>query len=125
MHEEHEIFLSENASLPGLSISQSRNISKAIRHQRSILECLHLRSQALEKRLRNEIGLAFNVVAQHDSRIAVRIGEATQVDSAAMKTISVLGLIFLPGTFISVSRLGPTPSKSHHHANTYERLFSV
>ena len=45
---------------------------------------------------------AFNTVAQHDSRIAVQIGKATQVDSAAMKTISVLGLVFLPGTFICV-----------------------
>ena len=46
---------------------------------------------------------AFNIVAQHNSRTTVRIGEATQVDSAAMKTVSVLGLLFLPGTFISVS----------------------
>jgi Mg2+ and Co2+ transporter CorA len=48
---------------------------------------------------------AFNSVAQYNSRIAVRISEANQVDSAAMKTISVLGLVFLPGTFVCVRRL--------------------
>ncbi|KAG9229423.1 hypothetical protein BJ875DRAFT_387386, partial [Amylocarpus encephaloides] len=36
----------------------------------------------------------------HDSRVTVLIGEATQGDSAAMKTVSFLGLTFLPGTFI-------------------------
>jgi hypothetical protein len=48
---------------------------------------------------------AFSSVAQYDSRIGVRISKATQVDSAAMKTISVLGLVFLPGTFICVRSL--------------------
>jgi ABC-type multidrug transport system fused ATPase/permease subunit len=48
---------------------------------------------------------AFHTVAQYDSGTAVVIGKATQVDSAAMKTISVLGLAFLPGTFISVGAL--------------------
>lgn len=38
---------------------------------------------------------AFNVIAQCDSRASVRIGETT-------KTLSILGLVFLPGTFVSV-----------------------
>lgn len=53
------------------------------------------------------IGQAFNIVAQYESGIAVGIGEATRVDSAAMKTISLLGLIFLPGTFICVCDCHP------------------
>jgi hypothetical protein len=47
-------------------------------------------------------GQAFNTVAQHDSRITMDINKATQVDSQAMRTISFLGLFFLPGAFISV-----------------------
>jgi hypothetical protein len=35
----------------------------------------------------------------------MRIADATQVDSAAMKTIAMLGLLFLPGTFVCVSDL--------------------
>jgi len=98
--QEHEIFINENSWLPYLSLASSKQTSRSFRHQQSLLKSLHLRSKALEKRLRNEINLAFNMVAQNDSRIAVSIGEATKADSAAMKTISTLGLLFLPGTFI-------------------------
>jgi hypothetical protein len=99
-----------------------RQTGKDLRYISTLFKSLHLRSKALEERLRNEINLvflsrnimhkfaltnkqAFNVVAQHDSRIAMRIADATQVDSAAMKTIAILGLVFLPGTFICVSDL--------------------
>ena len=34
----------------------------------------------------------------------MRIAEATQSDSTAMKMISFLGFLFLPGTFLSVSQ---------------------
>lgn len=45
----------------------------------------------------------FHVNAQYDSVVQGRIAKSAQSDSAAMRTISFLGLIFLPGTFISVS----------------------
>ncbi|OBT38898.1 hypothetical protein VE00_10782 [Pseudogymnoascus sp. WSF 3629] len=98
--QEHEIFLNDNASLLVVSIAQSKQTMRVLRSQTALLKCLNLRSKALEERLRNEISLAFNTVAQHDSHIAVLVGKATQIDSAAVKTISVLGLAFLPGTFI-------------------------
>jgi hypothetical protein len=44
----------------------------------------------------------FHVNAQYDSVVQGRIATSAQADSAAMRTISFLGLIFLPGTFISV-----------------------
>lgn len=112
--QEHEIFFEENSSLPTRSTTISRQTRRVFRSQVVLFKCLHLRSKALEERLRNEINLvvsytpnrkdytddtqAFNTVAQHDSRITVDIGKATQIDSAAMRTISVLGLAFLPGT---------------------------
>ncbi|KAH6645075.1 hypothetical protein BKA67DRAFT_595993 [Truncatella angustata] len=68
-------------------------------HQRfvaakTMIESLRGRSISNEKRLQNEIQLAFNIVA-------LQMGRATQTDSAAMKTVSVLTLAFLPPTFIS------------------------
>ncbi|KAG8677612.1 hypothetical protein FPOAC2_03745 [Fusarium poae] len=66
-----------------------------------ILQSLRCRASANKERLLNEVQLAFNSVAQYDSRIAVKIGRATQSDSAAMKTIAFVTLAFLPGTFIS------------------------
>lgn len=115
--QENEIFLNNNA-LPVASAPLSRQTMRTLRSHIALLRSLYLRSKALEDRLRNEINLvcvairietiivmiqqAFNTVAQQDSRITVQIGRAAQIDSAAMKTISVLGLVFLPGTFICV-----------------------
>lgn len=51
-----------------------------------------------------------NLIAQRDSLRNIEIGKdtkevaaASKRDSSAMKTIAVLTMIFLPGTFVSVS----------------------
>ncbi|KAI0402420.1 hypothetical protein F4802DRAFT_368308 [Xylaria palmicola] len=67
----------------------------------SFISSLRYRSAANEKRMANEIQLAFNTVAQHDARTSVKIGLATQSDSMTMKSIAVVTLTFLPPTFIS------------------------
>ncbi|GAQ09477.1 hypothetical protein ALT_6798 [Aspergillus lentulus] len=51
------------------------------------LHSLLTRSQSLSERLRNEINLAFNLVSQKDS--------------AMMKTVAFVSMVYLPGTFIS------------------------
>ncbi|KAG2012665.1 hypothetical protein GB937_007014 [Aspergillus fischeri] len=51
------------------------------------LHSLLTRSQSLSERLRNEINLAFNLVSQKDG--------------AMMKTVAVVSMLYLPGTFIS------------------------
>ncbi|GIZ49970.1 hypothetical protein CKM354_001298500 [Cercospora kikuchii] len=79
----------------------STSPASVIRHQRSVLQSMHNRALALESRLNNEISLAFHITAQHTSLSSARISEAARVDSNATKTISILGLVFLPGTFIS------------------------
>lgn len=62
----------------------------------------------------------FNLVVQRDQAIAIatgranleiaqtsrQIAEATMRDSAAMRTIAILTMIFLPGTAVAVSRSG-------------------
>lgn len=48
------------------------------------------------------LGQSFHISTQHDSLVAADLARAAQLDSYTMKTISVLGLLFLPGTFISV-----------------------
>ncbi|THC94066.1 hypothetical protein EYZ11_006436 [Aspergillus tanneri] len=56
---------------------------------------LKTRSRSLTERLHNEINLAFNLVSQ-------RYGRDAQSDSAMMKTVGVVSLVYLPGTFVSV-----------------------
>ncbi|EFQ31735.1 hypothetical protein CGRA01v4_04759 [Colletotrichum graminicola] len=75
-------------------------------HQRlqffeEMLSSLQERSASNKARHFNEISLAYNMVAQFDSRVSVAIGRATQRDSEAMKTIAFLTLLFLPATFVS------------------------
>ncbi|GAB7366326.1 hypothetical protein MBLNU230_g8126t1 [Neophaeotheca triangularis] len=67
----------------------------------SMLSCLLQRSKALEARLQNEMNLAFHTNAQHDSLVSSSIAEASKRDSNATKAISILGMVFLPGTFVS------------------------
>ncbi|KAI1427164.1 hypothetical protein F5Y12DRAFT_783501 [Xylaria sp. FL1777] len=66
----------------------------------SHISSLSSRSTSNEKRMLNEIQLAFNTVAQHDASTSVKIGLATQSDSLTMKSIALVTLTFLPPTFV-------------------------
>ncbi|KAK5135373.1 hypothetical protein LTR08_005315 [Meristemomyces frigidus] len=98
---ENEALRGENLVVSAGAEAGRKRTGQALRHYGTLLKSLHLRSQALEARLRNEISLALHVRAQRDSLVAARIAEAARVDSTTMKTISILGLVFLPGTFVS------------------------
>jgi hypothetical protein len=95
----------------------------------SVMKALLHRSSALEKRMENEIALvsisrhafstarydgqlsekqAFHTNAQHDTSIASQIALTSQRDGQTTKGISILGMLFLPGTYISVRLLRET-----------------
>ncbi|CAG8956320.1 hypothetical protein HYFRA_00003700 [Hymenoscyphus fraxineus] len=97
IEEQHSFTNLNDASRPA---NHQLNTRRKLRCQLSLMRCLHLRSKALEDRLRNEINLAFNIVAQYNSHVSVSIGDATRADSAVMKSIAFLGLAFLPGSFV-------------------------
>ncbi|KAI1635585.1 hypothetical protein F4809DRAFT_642332 [Biscogniauxia mediterranea] len=78
-----------------------RAVHRRLSFFKQIVGSLRCRSESNAKRLENEIQLAFNTVSQYDSGVAVAIGQVAQVDSAAMRTVSSLTLVFLPPTFIS------------------------
>lgn len=95
---EHEYFI---ASESVAEKDVSRNIHRQLLFFGNMIESLRHRSASNDKRLLNEIQLAFNIVAQSDAAISVEIGHAARSDSAAMKTIAFVTLAFLPPTFIS------------------------
>ncbi|KAJ2893207.1 hypothetical protein MKZ38_008913 [Zalerion maritima] len=72
-----------------------------LRFCRNFLASLKARSRSNTERLRNEINLAFNTVAQHDSRMSVNLTKAASMDGSAMRTIAVVTLVFLPATFVA------------------------
>ncbi|PVI06065.1 hypothetical protein DM02DRAFT_34096 [Periconia macrospinosa] len=65
------------------------------------LKGIKRRSESLAERLRNEINLAFSLVAQRDSRVMVEMGQDSKSDNKNMRSIAIVGLIYLPGTFMS------------------------
>ncbi|PSN59027.1 hypothetical protein BS50DRAFT_641288 [Corynespora cassiicola Philippines] len=69
--------------------------------QIQILRNLLHRSQSNKERLQNEISLAYNMIAQRDSQVMTGLGEASRLDSGAMRTIAVVTMAFLPPTFLS------------------------
>ncbi|OQE26459.1 hypothetical protein PENSTE_c005G00931 [Penicillium steckii] len=77
------------------------NVHSKLEFAQSCLNSLRHRAIANEKRLQNEIQLAFNTVAQHDASLSVKISHAMMSDSTALKTLAFVTFIFLPPTFIS------------------------
>lgn len=88
--------LAAGADLQGTGAS----VGNRLLFYRDMLRSLSLRSASNRNRLQNEIGLAFNTVAQYDARISLDIGRAAQADGAAMRTIAFVTLVFLPATFV-------------------------
>ena len=100
---------------------QRRNISNAliISHGSAAesLEFLLNRNQRWRRwvssyntRVKIRIDLAFNVASQNDNRTNLKIANAsakiaqeTRKDSSSMITLAALTMLFLPGTFVSVS----------------------
>ncbi|KAH0008715.1 hypothetical protein KCU78_g11097, partial [Aureobasidium melanogenum] len=74
---------------------------EALRMHHSMILGVAARSTSNEKRLSNEISLAFNVMAQKDNDVNIGIARATRADSVAMKTIAIVTLTFLPATYVS------------------------
>ncbi|KAG4422345.1 hypothetical protein IFR04_004497 [Cadophora malorum] len=99
MIHQHEHFFLEWSK--GDSVDAPQQAQKRLHFYLHVMKSLKYRAQANKERLINEITLAYNTVAQYDSRISVQIGQAAQSDSAAMKTIAFLTLAFLPATFVS------------------------
>ncbi|KAE8416244.1 hypothetical protein BDV36DRAFT_297217 [Aspergillus pseudocaelatus] len=60
-----------------------------------------LRCISLSERLQNEINLAFNIVSQRNNEASVQMAKSAMVDNTMMKTVAIVSLVYLPGTFVS------------------------
>ncbi|KAI1847988.1 hypothetical protein JX266_006101 [Neoarthrinium moseri] len=97
---QHKYFVTHEMEPEKALRRTSKHIMDRLSYLEHVLFSLRARSASNKERLSNEISLAFNTVAQYDSRVSVNIGRAAQSDSSAMKTVAFLTLAFLPGTFI-------------------------
>ncbi|KAJ5128616.1 hypothetical protein N7526_006782 [Penicillium atrosanguineum] len=95
---QHEVFVGSRTDSRAGAAHQE--VSRRLAFFKSYIDSARQRSISNEKRLQNEIQLAFNVVAQHDAGTTVEISRAARSDSATMKTLAFVTLTFLPPTFI-------------------------
>ncbi|KAJ9604492.1 hypothetical protein H2200_011328 [Cladophialophora chaetospira] len=57
--------------------------------------------QQMRERVQSQTGFMLNTIMQSDAEYTAAIAVDGKRDSIAMKTIAVLGIIFLPGTFVA------------------------
>ncbi|KAH6960250.1 hypothetical protein DER45DRAFT_155111 [Fusarium avenaceum] len=62
---------------------------------------LDLDVEALPDRIESQRNVLFNLITQHDSFLQARLAREALRDSKAMKTLSILTILFLPGAFIA------------------------
>ncbi|KAI1458176.1 hypothetical protein F4805DRAFT_457089 [Annulohypoxylon moriforme] len=107
--QEHK-HLAPSYSIPALGISTgAAQMSKQIYHNMrsqisffsNALFSLRCRSSSNHQRLNNEIQLRFHSDSQYDSQVSVEINHSTKSDSASMRWIAIVSLVFLPANLVS------------------------
>lgn len=99
----------------------SKDIKRQFYFAGKSLRSTKLRCISLSERLQNEINLvaifqpiskvlvanvpqqAFNIVSQRDNEISLQMAQHSLTDNTMMKTVAIVSMIYLPGTFVSVS----------------------
>ncbi|KAK6222245.1 hypothetical protein LQW54_000944 [Pestalotiopsis sp. IQ-011] len=86
----------EIVHLLGLARSQAQSVASVV--------------QSLKERVQSQTNLIFSLISSEENRISRLVAEesakvaiSSKRDSMAMKTVAVLTMIFLPGTFVAVS----------------------
>ncbi|OTA95566.1 hypothetical protein M434DRAFT_195915 [Hypoxylon sp. CO27-5] len=92
----------------GLTIEKPPEFQQAYQNTHSrlaffsnALSSLRCRSTSNHQRLSNEIQLRFHTDSQYDSQVSVEISHSAKSDSASMRWISVVSLVFLPANLVS------------------------
>ncbi|KAF9261068.1 hypothetical protein L218DRAFT_931294 [Marasmius fiardii PR-910] len=80
---------------------QERMLKKESRILLNEIERLEMTSRMLDRRLGNVMHLAFSSVNIEDSKRMSELAEAAGRDSAVMKQVSYLTMVFLPASFIA------------------------
>ncbi|KAI1126422.1 hypothetical protein F5Y10DRAFT_244732 [Nemania abortiva] len=68
-------------------------IESASRHGRDISE--------LPDRITGQTNILYSLIAQRDARLQYTLAKETVKDSKAMKTLAIITIVFLPGTFVA------------------------
>lgn len=99
----HDHFMKELSDLEPKSTANPaiHGTHQYLRFYAHVIYSMNCRCASYRDRMKNEIQLVFNVVAQSEARASMAIAMATKADSETMKATSLVALVFLPPTFIS------------------------
>jgi len=78
-------------------------LTKECNHLINEIDRLEMNRDMQDKRLKNVMNLGFSMVNIEDSKRMQKLTEAAVRDSAAMKQISYLTMVFLPSTFVATA----------------------
>ncbi|KAK4185125.1 hypothetical protein QBC35DRAFT_30253 [Podospora australis] len=94
---------------------EDKRLIDALRIQRQQMRAAEVQCAYLEGRIRNQSAVLFAFLTHEDSKYNIEIAnasrklaEATRRDGSSMKTIAVLTMAFLPGTFLAALFSIPT-----------------
>ncbi|OBT40264.1 hypothetical protein VE00_09866 [Pseudogymnoascus sp. WSF 3629] len=65
------------------------------------IQCAQIQNDYLENRAKNQFTVLFNLINQRDATTNINLAAQAKEDSSAMKTIAVMTMAFLPGTFFA------------------------
>ncbi|KAF2035891.1 hypothetical protein EK21DRAFT_53237 [Setomelanomma holmii] len=88
--------------------SMSRSLEERLVHLRTEQRALLLEITCNQKIAQSQLEIVYNLVAQRDNKDSLKmaatqtdIANTTKEDSFAMRTIAIMSIFFLPGTFVS------------------------
>ncbi|KAI9771493.1 MAG: hypothetical protein M1840_002113 [Geoglossum simile] len=97
------------SELRALSTPQDQPLRDSLDYLLNLSSLRQTQAQTLQKRVQMQLGVLYSLISQRDNKLSMSIAKAskeivsaTRRDSSSMKTIAVLGLIYLPGTFVAV-----------------------
>ncbi|KAM7216725.1 hypothetical protein V8F06_007835, partial [Rhypophila decipiens] len=103
MLESHSLYMMGGGggkALPSISVSDTHH---ALEYARNSFYCQRDWLTTYKARKDTAMNFVFNMVTQQDSATNVDISYKMSRDSSSMNAVTILTLIFLPGTFISVT----------------------
>lgn len=96
MLECHKTFMQERTSPSPRHIAIRRKVQQRLLVYAHLVYSMHCRNSSYVSRVKNEIELTINVVAQDEAHASFDVAKAAKRDGLAMKATSLIGLFCLP-----------------------------
>ncbi|KAF2691700.1 hypothetical protein K458DRAFT_482429 [Lentithecium fluviatile CBS 122367] len=87
--------------LRSISATQSESLLHLVDLNTNLYSTMAAQVAVLKERVQSHINLTFSLIAQEENKLSRTVAANSKRDSAAMKTIAVVTMFFLPPTFVA------------------------